>query len=449
MDINKKNSDGIQRRTFVKGSVLAAGGMMFSGLSLEAKQKKGKNDVLKIAVIGCGGRGSGAAVQALKADPNTKLVALADAFRDRIDNCYTHITAEEVKDWSGNVSGVKSQIDVPEKNKFVGFEAYKNAIDLADVVILTAPPGFRPDHLEYAIKQGKHVFCEKPVAVDAPGVRRVLALLEESKKKNLNVVVGLQRHYQTKYREIIKRVHAGEIGDVIAGQVYWNGGGVWVKDRLPGMTEMEYQMRNWYYFNWLSGDHIVEQHIHNMDVMNWAKQALPVKAQGMGGREVRKGKEHGEIFDHHYVEFTYEDGSIMNSQCRHIKGCMSKVAEQIIGTKGRAESNGTIVDLKGNVIYRHRDREDPNPYQVEHDEMFAAIRKGEAINDIEMGANATMTSIMGRMATYSGQEITWDQALNSETNLMPDRLAWDALPKVLPNEDGYYPVAVPGQWKLI
>jgi myo-inositol 2-dehydrogenase / D-chiro-inositol 1-dehydrogenase len=440
MNITIKNEQGINRRDFVKGSAVAAGGIMLGAMPLDAQAKKEKNKVLKIAVIGCGGRGAGAAVQALKADPNTRLVALADAFRDRLDYSLENILKQEE---------IKSRVDVPEKNKFVGFEAYKKATDLADVVILAAPPGFRPDHLEYAVKQNKHIFAEKPLAVDAPGVRKVLGLVEETKRKNLNVVVGLQRHYQTVYRETIKRIHGGEIGDVVSAQAYWLDGGVWVRERKPGMTEMEYQMRNWYYFNWLCGDHIVEQHIHNIDVINWAKQAYPVKAQGMGGREVRNGKEHGEIFDHHYVEFTYEDGAILNSQCRHIKGCMSRVYETLQGTKGRAEANGTIVDLKGNVIYRHRGKDDPNPYQVEHDELFASIRSGGVINDLENGAKASLCSIMGRMATYSGQEVTWEQVLNSEINLMPDRLAWDALPKVLPNEDGFYPVAIPGQSKVI
>ena len=436
---------GLNRRDFVKGSAMVAGGMMLGGLPWEARSMTPQNTKeLKLAVVGCGGRGTGAVVQALNADSNIKLVAMADAFQDRIDNCYKHITGDQINDWSGTSGSLKAKIDVPDKNKFVGFEGYKNAIDKADVVILTTPPGFRPDHLEYAIRQNKHIFCEKPLATDAPGIRKVLGLLEESKQKKLNIVVGLQRHYETVYREIMKRVHGGEIGEVTAGQVYWNGAGVWVNERKPGMTEMEYQMRNWYYFNWLCGDHIVEQHIHNIDVMNWAKQAYPVKAQGMGGRQVRTGKEFGEIFDHHYVEFTYEDGAIMNSQCRHIKGCMDKVYEHIIGTKGRVESNGTMTDLKGNIIYKHRGKDDPNPYQQEHVELFASIRKGGVINDLENGAKATMTAIMGRMATYSGQDITWEQAINSEVNLFPERLAWDANPKVMPGPDGFYPVAIPG-----
>ena len=440
---------GVNRRDFLKDASLATGGLMLASLPFDLRALSGQPaTTLKIALVGCGGRGSGAIVQALIADPNTKLVAMADAFRDRVDSCYSYITSNKVEESEGATSALKTQIDVPESNKFSGFDAYKKAIDLADVVILTSPPGFRPDHLEYAINSNKHIFCEKPLATDATGIRKVMGLLELSKQKKLNVVVGLQRHYETVYREIMKRIHAGEIGDVTSGQVYWNGSGVWVKDRLPGMTEMTYQMRNWYYFNWLCGDHIVEQHIHNIDVFNWAKKDYPVKAQGMGGRQVRTGKEFGEIYDHHYVEYTYADGSVLNSQCRHIKGCADKVSEHIIGSKGRAESNGTMTDLKGNVIFKHNRKGDPNPYQQEHVELFASIRKGEVINDLENGAKSTMTAILGRMATYSGQVISWEQAINSKENLFPESLDWNANPKTLPDASGHYKIAMPGVYKI-
>lgn len=401
------------------------------------------DDTLKVAVIGCGGRGTGAADQALSTKGKVKVVALADAFRDRLDESFTSLSKKYGKD----------KFDVPEKNKFVGFDGYKQAIALADVVILATPPGFRPIHFEEAVKAGKHVFMEKPVATDAPGVRRVLAAAEEAKKKNLSVVVGLQRRYQNNYRAVLKQIQGGAIGDIISGQVYWNGSGVWERPRVAGQTEMEYQMRNWYYFNWLCGDHILEQHIHNIDVANWFKNAYPVTAQGMGGREVRNGKEHGEIFDHHFVEFVYADGTVISSQCRHIPGCMEKVAEAFQGTKGRitisGDGDGIVTDLKGGNIYNHRGKEDPNPYQSEHDELFAAIRSGKTINDAEYGAKSTMTAILGRMATYSGQVIKWDEALASTLSLMPERFAFDAKPPIVPNPDGYYPVPVPGKTKVI
>lgn len=430
----------VNRRNFVKGSASVAGGVMLGGLPFESRARSTGNGKLKIALVGCGGRGTGAAVQALSVKEDVELVAMADAFKDRLDTSYENIVGQ-VED--------KKRVNVKDKNKFVGFDAYKEAIDLADVVILTTPPGFRPIHLEYAINSDKHIFCEKPVATDAPGIRKVLELAEIAKQKKLNIVVGLQRHYQTVYRELFKRVHGGEIGKVTSTQVYWNGGGVWVHPKQPGWTEMEFQMRNWYYFNWLCGDHIVEQHIHNMDVGNWAAQAHPVVAQGMGGREVRTGKEYGEIFDHHYVEFKYADGTVMNSQCRHIKGCFNKVAEEITGTKGRADSTGTIYDLDGKIVWKHRNTDDPNPYQQEHDELFASIVAGETINDLENGALSTMTAIFGRMATYSGVEIKWDDAINSNIKLVPDTFGWDVNPPVLPDNEGFYPIPVPGVTKVI
>jgi myo-inositol 2-dehydrogenase / D-chiro-inositol 1-dehydrogenase len=443
MKASQLSEKKMARRGFMKGAALAAGGMMVGGLPIEASAYVNPSaPKLRLAVVGCGGRGTGAAVQALNADPDVELVAMHDAFRDRIDGSLRSILAsDELK------ADRKKNVKVGEEGKFTGFDGYKKAIAECDVVILTAPPGFRPYHLEEAVMKGKHVFCEKPLATDAPGIRKCLELLDISKQKKLNIVVGLQRHYETSYRELIKRIHDGAIGDVVSGQVYWNGDGVWVNPRKSGQSELDFQMRNWYYFNWLCGDHIVEQHVHNLDVFNWVKQAYPVRAQGMGGREVRKGPEYGEIFDHHYVEFEYADGTFLNSQCRHIKGCFSKVYETVIGTKGRAESNGSIVDLKGNSIYRHRGDKDPNPYQQEHDELFASIRSGGVINDIEFGAKSTMTAILGRFATYSGQMVTWDEALNSNVQLMPAMVDWNTSPPSLPDADGYYPIAVPGKTK--
>ena len=435
----------IDRRDFMKGTAIATGSVMMAGLpvgmSAFANPQAKK---LKLALVGCGGRGTGAAVQALTADSNVELIAMADAFKDRLDNSLNSIMNSEHL-----AEDRKKNVKIKDKNKFVGFDAYKEAIKGADVVILATPPGFRPYHLEECINQDKHVFCEKPLGVDAAGIRKCLDLVKVSEQKKLNIVVGLQRHYQTNYREVMKRVKDGAIGDIISGQVYWNGGGVWVRERKPEYSEMQYQMRNWYYFNWLCGDHIVEQHIHNIDVFNWAKSAYPISAQGMGGRQVRTGKDHGEIYDHHYVEFTYEDGTVLNSQCRHIKGCMNKVSETLIGTKGRVETNGggrgNITDLKGNAVYRHRGKEDPNPYQVEHDELFASIRKGEVINDLHFGAMSTMTSILGRYATYSGVEVKMEDALASEVQLMSAANKWEDTPPVMPNADGYYPVATPGK----
>lgn len=447
----KEQFSGLNRRQFMKNTSLAAGGLMMSNLTLGAKAHIDGDDAIKIGLIGCGGRGTGAIAQALSTDKNVKLVAMCDAFRDNLDNCYKHIAGKEDKEWSSEEGmNIGAKVDVPEEHKFTGFDGYKKVIELCDVVILTTPPGFRPIHFEAAIKAGKHVFMEKPVATDAPGIRKVLETAELAKQKKLNVVVGLQRHYQTVYREWVKLMHEGAIGDIIASRVYWNSAGVWVRERQEGQTEMEYQMRNWYYFNWLCGDHITEQHIHNLDVGNWVKQGYPVRAHGMGGRQVRNGKDHGEIFDHHFVEYEYEDGSRMFSQSRHIKGCTNRVTESFHGTNGSAPHPGLLLTKSGHTLFKHRGKNDPNPYQVEHDELFEAIAKGEyKYADAENGAKSTMTSILGRMATYSGQIVEWDKAINSNISLMPKTFAWDANPPVMPDENGYYPIPVPGVTQVI
>ena len=446
-DASKNNASS--RRDFVKQTSLLAGGLLAAPFLSQANYFAGANDVIKIALVGCGGRGTGAAMQALVTKENVKLVAMADAFRDNLDNCYNSLNSDDISESSGKPGNLKSRIDVPEERKFTGFDAYKKAIALADVVILATPPGFRPIHFEEAIAQNKHVFMEKPVATDPAGIQKVLATAAIAKQKKLNVVVGLQRHYQNSYRELFKRKDL--IGDITSAQAWWNNDGVWVRPRKPEQTEMEYQMRNWYYFNWLCGDHITEQHIHNLDAVNWFKGSYPVKAQGMGGRQVRKGKEHGEIFDHHFVEFTYADGSILNSQCRHIPGTMSRVDELFVGSKGKIQTGAAnIVDASGKVLYQYDKKNENNPYQTEHDELFAAIAKGEyKFADAENGARSTMTSILGRMATYSGQIVEWDKAINCGLDLHPKVYDFAATPPIVPNADGFYPIAVPGVTKFV
>lgn len=441
----------INRRSFVKKSAAATGAGILLTNDIKAKVYVDGDDAIKVGLIGCGGRGTGAVTQALRSGQNVKLVAMADAFKDNLDTCYSRINDPEFKDWSSEKTvNLSSKIDVPEEHKFDGFDGYKKVIDLCDVVIIATPPGFRPIHFEAAVNAGKHVFMEKPLAVDGPGVRKVLKAAEVAKQKKLNVVVGLQRHYQKIYTEWMDRIHNGVIGDIVTSRVYWNSAGVWVRERKPAQTEMEYQMRNWYYFNWLCGDHINEQHIHNLDVGNWAKQATPVRAMGMGGREVRNGIDHGEIFDHHFIEYEYADGSRMFSQCRHIEGCASRVSEAFHGTNGSAPKPGVLKTQSGYTIMNHDDENDPNPYQYEHDVLFKAIANGEyKFADAENGAHATMTAILGRMASYSGKIIEWDDALNSEIDLSPTRYAWDADPPVMPDANGHYTIAVPGQTKVV
>ncbi|RZK43570.1 MAG: Gfo/Idh/MocA family oxidoreductase [Pedobacter sp.] len=432
-----------ERREFIKTSALVAGGVMMSGYSWAGVSPSSVNESIKVALIGCGDRGTGAAFQALSTKFDISLVAMADAFQDRLDSSHKLL-----------VERFKEKVNVPKERQFVGFDGYKQAIALADVVLLVTPPGFRPIHFEEAVKQGKHVFMEKPVAVDSPGIRKVLAAAELAKQKKLNVVVGLQRRYQTNYREVLKRIEDGAVGDIVSGQVYWNSGGVWVKPRTAGQTEMNYQMRNWYYFNWLCGDHIVEQHVHNIDIANWAKNAYPVSVQGTGSRAWRTGKDYGEIYDNHAVELKYADGSVIYSQCRHFEGISNRVDETFQGTKGRvylsANNSGKLWDHKGNEIYNHNTKGNANPYQTEHDELFAAISKGDyQFWDAERAAKSCFTSIIGRYATYSGEVIKWDDALKAENSLLPDEFSWDAKPKLLPDENGLYPIPRPGKTKVL
>ena len=426
----------INRRSFVKKTTIGAGALLAVPYSVDAMVNVGNVKKLKLCVVGCGGRGTGAAVQALRADKDVELVAMADAFQDTLDNSLKSIKEE----LDGEI-----KVNVKQKNKFVGFDAFKKAIDISDVVILASPPGFRPLHFEYAINNDKHVFMEKPVAVDAFGVRRVLNSAKLATQKKLNVVVGLQRRYQKNYLALMDRVRKNDIGKIISGQVYWNSPGVWVRKRRNGQSEMEYQMRNWYYFNWLCGDHILEQHIHNIDVANWILNEYPVSANGMGGREVRKGLDHGQIFDHHYVEFNYSSGAVISSQCRHQPGTNRNVSERFQGTKGSVSfKKNKIIDLNGNEIYSYKQKGDKSPYQIEHDKLFKSIRDGNIINDGEYGAKSTLTAIMGRMATYTGQEIKWNQIMESDQNLVPDNLDWSSTPPVTPNSEGKYPIPIPG-----
>lgn len=420
----------INRRKILKTGAAAAATLPVAGFA-----QAGGSDEIKVATVGCGGRGRGATGQTLNV-PGTKLVAVADAFRDRAESAVSEFRQRYA-----------DKVDLPADRIFDGFEGYRSAIDAADVVILTTTPGFRPQHFEYAVEQGKHVFMEKPVATDAPGIRRVLAAAKEADKKGLKVVCGLQRRYQPSYIETLEQLKSGIVGDINYGQVYWNNAGVWVRPRVEEMTEMEYQMRNWYYFNWLCGDHIVEQHVHNIDVMNWFKGGPPVKAQGMGGRQVRIGKDFGEIYDHHYVEFTYEDGTVMNSQCRHQKGTLNRVTEIIGCQKGKAYP-GRIVDADGKTVWRYRGKA-KSPYQIEHDRLYEAIRENKPMNNAYYTAASTMTAILGRMATNSGQEIKYDDALNKGLSIMPKSYAWDADPGPKPGPDGLYPCAIPGKTKVM
>jgi myo-inositol 2-dehydrogenase/D-chiro-inositol 1-dehydrogenase len=424
---------GVSRRGFLKTTSAVVGGSLLGGLAIERSAFAAPDDTLKIALIGCGGRGSGAAAQAMTADKNVKLIAMADVSESHLEG-----KLDELKKSHADM------VDVPKDRQFVGWDAYKQAIEIADVVILATPPGIRPIHLEAAVDAGKNIFSEKPLAVDGPGIRKVLAAAARAKEKNLKVAVGLQRHHHPKYIEAIKRIHDGAIGDVVSMRCYWNGNRPWKHPRQAGMSEMQYQMDNWYYFTWLCGDHIVEQHIHNLDVMNWIKQAHPIKAYGMGGAQKPRTSDDGEIFDHHAVEFEYADGTRMFSQCRHIQGCWDSVAEHAVGTEGSADlQDGGNFVIKGKKSWRENGK-GIDAWQLEHYPFFEAIRKNTPYNELEYGAHSTLTAIMGRMATYSGRVIEWDHALNSPLSLGPDVYSWDGKPKPQVGSDGLYPMPMPG-----
>lgn len=448
-------SSSSSRRLFLK-TTSALVGSAFVGATnahLARGAHPGGSDEIKVALIGCGGRGSGAITQALETEGPVTFWAAADVFEDNLKGCIESVKQQvERGKRDGNPLFENCKIDVPEERQFVGFDAYKKAIDSgADLVLIATPPGFRPMQFEAAVEAGKHIFMEKPLGVDAPGIRRVMAANEKAKAKNLMVAVGLQRRHDPRYIETVKRVQDGMIGDVICTRVYWNSGGLWVRPRQPQQTEMEYQMRNWYYFNWICGDHIVEQHIHNLDVGNWLRGDMhPTLAQGMGGRQVRTGKEYGQIFDHHFVEFTYPDGTKMFSQCRHIDGCENEVREHAHGTKGTLD----IDDGAGSLVttadgqWKSRAKKVNNHHQEHHD-MFAALRRGEIYNEADYGAKSSFTAILGRMATYSGKLLRWDEALATGEDLSPASYDFAATPPVVPDANGFYPVPVPGKTEVL
>ena len=426
------------RRDFVKRSAAAVAGAVVGGeLSIARSAHGAGDDLIKIALIGCGGRGRGAAVQALSnvSHANVKLVAVADAFRANVDLSLKAIGQR-----------CPEKVDVPEERKFDGLDAYQRAIDCGcDMVLLCTPPGFRPMQFEAAVDAGKMIFTEKPLAVDAPGYRRILAANEKAKQKGLPVAVGHHLRHEIKHKEVIKRIHDGAIGDVKFMRAYFNSTGVWTRPREAGMTEMQYQVNNWYYFNWVGGDHIVEQHVHDLDVMNWIAGANPVEANGMGGRQVRISRDHGEIYDHHAVEFKYANDIRMFSYCRHIPNCWNSFSEHAQGTKGRASIQGHgRADLFVEGKEPQKWDRGPDGHQLEHDNFFAAIKAGKPYNEIDTTGPATLTAIMGRMATYSGKTVTWEEALNSQIDLSPDGYTWDSHPQPRPGPDGIYPCAVPG-----
>jgi len=370
-------------------------------------------EVLTAGVIGCGGRGSGAAVNFLSAGPNLKVTALGDTFQDRLDSCRERL----IKDKNN---------EVPLENCFVGFDAYEKVINSGvDVIILAAPPYFRPVHFAAAIEARKHVFMEKPVCVDPVGARSIMATAKKAESLELTVITGTQRRHQRNYVGVYKRIMAGDMGDIVGANAYWNSGKLWHKDPRPDWSEMEYMIRDWVNWCWLSGDHIVEQHVHNLDVVNWFKGAHPVKAVGFGSRLRRVT---GDQFDNFSIDYVFEDGMHLHSMCRQINGCKNNVSEFIMGTEGYTNCIDRIYNFDGTEKYKYPypvDEEGKEkgikvgPYVQEHIDMVTAIRNVEPYNEAENTAISTLVAIMGRISAYTGKETSWDEMMNSDLKYGP------------------------------
>ena len=421
--MNTPGSSPFSRRDFVKLSAVGTGAAVAAGLGANrVMAATAGSDRIRVGVVGCGGRGTGAAQNCLDSSPGVEIVAVGDLFERQVNSA-------------------KTKLKIPQAQGYWGFDAFKKVLasDI-DLVILATPPGFRPMHFEAAIAAGKNVFMEKPVAVDPVGVRSIIATAQAAKQKKLAVVAGTQRRHQPSYIDIIKRIHGGQIGELVGGQCYWNGEGIWFREKtgwLEGMSDFEWQCWNWYHWDWLSGDQIVEQHIHNLDVINWAFGGPPVKFYGMGGRQNR-GALPGNIWDHFAVEMEYANGARVTSMCRHTPKSAQRIGERVVGTRGTSDCTTSI---KGEKAYKF-EGPNPNPMVQEHTDLIASIRKGEPLNEGEQVAMSTLTAIGGRMSAYTGREISWNWLLNASK--------LDIFPKTIGPGPGVFPaVPVPGKTELI
>ncbi len=424
-------TESASRREFIR-TAAAAG-----TLAVLPEVHAAGSDIIKVGLVGCGDRGTGAASQALAADSGARLVAMADAFEDRLENSLQTLRKNEA---------IVAKLDVASARRFVGFDAYRQLLESGvDVVLLCTPPHFRPIHLRAAVEAGKHVFAEKPVAVDAPGVHSVLESTRLAASKNLSVVSGLCLRYGNDFRETVRRIHDGAIGEVVTLFANDYRSGRWAKPRQPDWTEMTYQMRNWYNFTWLSGDFNVEQHVHFLDVCAWVmREQYPVKAVGMGGRQVLTGPEYGQIYDHFSVVYEYANGSKLVSNCRQQPQCKNDLSVKVLGSQGQADfverkKGMRIRSPRGEWVY---DGPRNDIFQTEHNELFASIRSGKPINNGDYMARSTLLAILGRMAAYTGQEVAWEQAMNSKQNLSPSRYDWNGQPPAAE-------IAVPGQTRFV
>ena len=386
------------------------------------------SDVIRVGLIGCGGRGTGAARDCAVSAEGVEIVALADLFRDRLEERRGALQ-----------EAIPEQYRVTDDRCYSGFDSYKALIDSdVDLVILATPPGFRPIHLRYAVEAGKHVFMEKPAGVDPDGVRSVIESGEMAREKGLSIVAGTQYRRQPSYMESIARIHDGRIGQILSAEEYYLTGPIWLRPRKPGMSDMEWQCRNWYYFTWLSGDQIVEQFVHNIDAINWALQGTPVKCIGSGGRTKRVDPNYGHIYDNFNIVYEYEGGVQVTAMCRQMENCLNRISNRIIGTEGIADVNpdhSIIRSHKGKLVFEYPEKGN-NPYVQEHTDLIQSIRDNNPLNEAQEVAYSTMTAIMGREACYTGQEITWEDMMNSPQRLVPESFAFTSLP--VP------PVPVPG-----
>ena len=424
--MSEQPSHGSTRRDFIRTATAAAvGGAVASSITGVPGAYAAETDEIRVGLIGCGGRGTGAAGNVLKAAPGVRIVALADAFKDRLDKCRATLAEQHPE-----------VATVPEDRCFVGLDAYQKLLQTdVNYVILATPPGFRPGHIKASVAAGKNVFAEKPVAVDAAGYRACVGIADEVTKKGLALVAGTQYRHFEPYIESMTRLHGGAIGKVLGARAYYNTGELWKRERQPDWTDLEYQMRNWLYYTWLSGDHIVEQAVHNIDAINWAFQGHPVRAIATGGRQVRTAPEFGHIYDHFAVVYEYPNGVFCSFMCRQQNGTDKKVANEFTGTTGSAIVLPTY-EISGPTPWKYEG--EPNDmYVQEHTDLIASIRAGKPLNELKEVADSSLTAIMGRMSAYSGKTITWEEAVSSPESLMPEQLTWGPMP--MP------PVPMPGQ----
>ncbi len=423
------------RREFIKkSSAIALGGILINSIPGQLSAYANKNQPIKIGLVGCGGRGTGALFEALNASNSVRVVAIADAFEDKTKRVLSRLK-----------QNFKEQCDVTEDTMFIGFDAYKKVIEMSDAVILATPPPFRPLHFETAIKANKHVFMEKPLAVDVPGFNKIMEIGKLADEKKLNVVVGLQFRYAKANQEIVKRIKEGQIGEITSISTYYNVGEPRIIDRMPQQTEMEFQVRNWRYFTWLWGGQLAGQAIHQIDVMNWIMDDFPVKAMGSGGRQVFNGTNQGNTYDHFFIEYEYTNGIKMYSQARNMNNCANKSGWEVRGTKAKADERQRVLDFDNKTLWRYRSREDLSATQVEQNVFIESILKGTHINNTEYGAKSTLTTIMGRMAAETGGEITMEELLKSDVSIVPTDLSWGSQTLHMPDENGNYKIVKPGK----